>query len=295
MKGHIKSFLKNKIILVLLIGVIFFGFYKYVDFTIDKAISDVNIVNEGLVKETDIIKNKLSELEKAMINTLVILEEEEENNSALRQRLNDIKDTVGELEKLSTTDKELLMKYSKVYFLNEHYVPLNLSPIGEEYRTKNSTNSQIHSEVLPNLENLIEEGREDGVNILVQSAYRSFVTQSVLKSAYTVSYGTTVANRFSADQGYSEHQLGTTVDLTSGGTGALEGFNKTPEYAWLLENAHKYGFILSYPAGNKYYKFEPWHWRFVGIDLARDLHRDEMYFYDMDQRVIDTYLTKIFD
>jgi len=143
---------------------------------------------------------------------------------------------------------------------------------------------------------LMDEARDDDLNLLVQSAYRSFGTQSTLKATYTVSYGSTAANRFSADQGYSEHQLGTTVDFTTGVSGgALEGFDKTPEYVWLLENAHKYGFILSYPAGNTFYKFEPWHWRFVGVSLARKLHNNETNFYDADQRLIDSYLVKIFD
>jgi len=62
-----------------------------------------------------------------------------------------------------------------------------------------------------------------------------------------------------------------------------------------LANAHKYGFTLSYPEGNQYYVFEPWHWRFVGEDLARDLKRDERHFYDLDQRAIDGYLLEIFD
>jgi LAS superfamily LD-carboxypeptidase LdcB len=293
MREHIRKLLANDFVILVLVAGALFGFFKYFESRIDKSVRDAT--NEFTLGQ-EVLNNKVTELEKAVVDTLAALAEEQENNSALRQRFYDIRDTVGELEKLSTTDKELLMKYSKVYFLNEHYVPLKLSDIREEYRTANSSNFQIHSEVLPNLENLIEEGREDGVDILVQSAYRSFATQSQLKSAYTVTYGTTTANRFSADQGYSEHQLGTTVDFTSGKTaGALNGFDKTPEYAWLLENAHRYGFILSYPAGNAYYKFEPWHWRFVGIDLARDLKRDEMNFYDMDQRVIDTYLTKIFD
>ena len=53
--------------------------------------------------------------------------------------------------------------------------------------------------------------------------------------------------------------------------------------------------MLSYPKGNAYYIFEPWHWRFVGKDLAKDLHRHKEYFYDWDQRDIDEYLIDFFD
>jgi D-alanyl-D-alanine carboxypeptidase len=110
-----------------------------------------------------------------------------------------------------------------------------------------------------------------------------------------MTYGTG-ANKFSADQGYSEHQLGTAVDFTTEELGAdFSDFEDTDAYQWLLANAHRYGFILSYPKGNKYYIFEPWHWRFVGIRLAEELHATGKYFYDMDQRFIDNYLISIFD
>ena len=142
---------------------------------------------------------------------------------------------------------------------------------------------------------MMDEANEDG-NLLVASAFRSFGTQTVLKNTYTVTYGAGSANQFSADQGYSEHQLGTTVDFTTKAlSGNLNGFQNTPEYKWLQDNAHKYGFVLSYPEGNTYYKYEPWHWRFVGIDLATDLHEDEKNFYDEDQRVIDSYLGVMFE
>ncbi|HEY4526280.1 MAG TPA: M15 family metallopeptidase, partial [Candidatus Paceibacterota bacterium] len=132
--------------------------------------------------------------------------------------------------------------------------------------------------------------------IYVNSAYRSFDEQLALKGQYSVSYGAGTANQFSADQGYSEHQLGTTLDFTTTGlSGGLAGFDQTPAYDWLEKNAYKYGFVLSYPEGNQYYMYEPWHWRFVGEDLADDLHDSGRNFYDMDQRDIDPYLANIFD
>jgi D-alanyl-D-alanine carboxypeptidase len=111
-----------------------------------------------------------------------------------------------------------------------------------------------------------------------------------------VTYGAGTANQFSADQGYSEHQLGTTVDFTTSSVGAtFSGFEDTESYRWLRDEAHRYGFVLSYPPNNSYYQFEPWHWRFVGVDLAQDLHQDDTYFYDLDQREINEYLITLFD
>ncbi|MBP6884350.1 MAG: M15 family metallopeptidase [Candidatus Pacebacteria bacterium] len=210
-------------------------------------------------------------------------------------KLGQISHAVEELKKVSSTDGELLKKYSKIYFLNEHYVPLSLSNIDPKYMIANSKPMQIHANVYPRLVALLEASNESGLSLRVESAFRSFSTQAQLKSAYKVIYGAGTANQFSADQGYSEHQLGTTVDFTSGTKGGLSGFETKPEYTWLKNNAHKYGFILSYPPNNSYYKFEPWHWRYVGLDLATKLAQDNMYFYNMDQRVIDSYISKFFD
>jgi LAS superfamily LD-carboxypeptidase LdcB len=146
------------------------------------------------------------------------------------------------------------------------------------------------------MKEMIDATNDEGLGLLITSAYRSFGTQASLKAAYKVTYGTSAANRFSADQGYSEHQLGTTVDFTTAKTGDLSGsFDKTPEFAWLNTNAYRNGFVLSYPQTNKYYIYEPWHWRYVGIDLATKLHTDNEHLYDVDQREIDGYLISIFD
>jgi D-alanyl-D-alanine carboxypeptidase len=110
-----------------------------------------------------------------------------------------------------------------------------------------------------------------------------------------MTYGTG-ANKFSADQGYSEHQLATAFDFTTPEIhDMIIGYDKTAAYTWMTANAYKYGFILSYPPHNSYYVYEPWHWRFVGIALATYLHNSNQYFYQLDQRTINTYLVSIFD
>lgn len=216
-------------------------------------------------------------------------------NEAFRGQIENISGQVGELDKLAKTDPELLQKYSKVYFLNEHYMPEKLVPIKKKYLYIEEEPEFIHGKVEPFLEDMLEDAFDDGIEIWITSAYRSFDEQASLKGEYNVTYGEG-ANTFSADQGYSEHQLGTTVDLITRGLGGeLQGFELTPAYEWLLGNAHTYGFVLSYPKDNGYYVFEPWHWRFVGVDLAEDLYDDRMHFYDLDQRDIDEYLISLFD
>ena len=200
------------------------------------------------------------------------------------------------INKLSKTDPVLLAKYSKVFFLNENYAPPRFAEIPSEYKYSDLKDLKINDQVWPFLKKMLNRANNSDIKIYVQSAYRSFNEQAALKSQYSVIYGSGSANQFSADQGYSEHQLGTTVDLiTTGLGGNLEGFEKTKAYEWLTDNAYKYGFILSYPKNNKFYIFEPWHWRFVGVKLATYLHDKNKNFYDMDQREIDEYLVSIFD
>jgi D-alanyl-D-alanine carboxypeptidase len=79
------------------------------------------------------------------------------------------------------------------------------------------------------------------------------------------------------------------------GGSLVTSFDTTDAFLWLTKHAYRYGFVLSYPKDNTYYMYEPWHWRFVGTELADDLHDGGRTFYDMDQRDIDVYLANTFD
>lgn len=257
----------------------------------------------GLEADLTKSKNTVIELEGAILNAekdkkllLEALDKAENKNEEFEEQIEKIAGTVGVIEKWTKTDPELLQKYSKVYFLNEHYNPPKLVQIDAKYLHNKDKSLEVHAQAYPYLKSLMEEAEEDGVDLKVISAYRSFGTQASLKSSYTVTYGAGTANQFSADQGYSEHQLGTTLDFTNQAVGAtFSGFENTESYEWLVRNAHRYGFTLSYPKGNAYYQYEPWHWRFVGVELATELYESDRHFYDLDQREIDPYLINLFD
>lgn len=243
------------------------------------------------------IKNLQADTAKTSQELSQNLQTQQSQSNSLQQTLSGLAGTVGTLEKLSKTDRELLQKYSKVYFLNENYVPVQLSDIDQKYLQNKDIDLKFHTVVMPFLTKMLDSADANASSIIqVVSAYRSFGTQSALKKSYLVTYGKG-ANAFSADQGYSEHQLGTAVDLTSLDLDPTLDikFESTPAFAWLTNNAYRYGFILSYPKNNAYYQYEPWHWRFVGVALATKLHNENKYFYDLDQREIDTYLAAIFD
>lgn len=262
----------------------------------NEQLIDYRSDNYFLTEALQSTQSSLAAANNEKANLAETLAAEQERLRELGEQVSEITGNIATLEKLSELEPELLQKYSKVYFLNEHYSPERLKTIPEDNLYFEDRPEEIDSRVWPFLRDLLEEAEDDGIELYVYSAYRSFGEQSSLKSAYSVTYGSG-ANRFSADQGYSEHQLGTTVDFITPGVGGTlnNSFANTEAYKWLLDNAHDYGFTLSYPAGNQYYIFEPWHWRFVGEDLARDLERDGQNFYDLDQREIDKYLIEIFD
>lgn len=241
------------------------------------------------------LKDELADFKEELEDLADDYRDEKNRNEEFEDQIRDLAGTLGDLDKLAKTDEELLAKYSKIYFLNENYTPARLKQIDDKYILAGKKDQYFHADVIDHLEDLLNAARRADIDLKIVSAYRSFDEQISLKGQFLQVYGTG-ANAFSADQGYSEHQLGTTVDLTTpevGGTYA--SFKDTEAYDWLLDNAYKYGFVLSYPEGNAYYVFEPWHWRFVSTDLARDLHRKDRTFYDLDQREINEYLLNFFD
>lgn len=308
---------KYSVFTALGISVLFLIFFVYKATTLSALSADRLAQIESLTQERNSLQAQLAsttnELDIASSTIATLAEElsmtseeldeleddyrrEKNRNEEFEDQIKEITGTVEDLDKLSKTDKELLQKYSKVYFLNEHYVPESLASIEKNWLYNESLDKKVHTKMKPFLEDMLQDALDDGVEIWVVSAYRSFYEQQQVKGSYTITYGSG-ANAFSADQGYSEHQLGTTLDFTTSGMGGglYASFENTPAFQWLEKNAHKYGFTLSYPKNNVYYEYEPWHWRFVGEDLAEDLHDEEAHFYDWDQRKIDTYLIKIFD
>jgi LAS superfamily LD-carboxypeptidase LdcB len=264
---------------------------------------------EMLLQNRNFVQNQANELKVALASASSTIEDirddledladdyadERNRNEEFEDQIRDLSGTLGDLDKLARIDKELLQKYSKVYFLNENYLPPKIEKISDRYIQDGKDDQYFDARALDFLEDMLRDARRDGIDLKVVSAYRSFDEQSTLKGQFTQVYGSG-ANTFSADQGYSEHQLGTTVDITVESVGGtFASFAQTEAYEWLLDNAYKHGFILSYPEGNDFYVFEPWHWRFVGEDLARDLQRSDDDFYTMDQREIDEYRLEMFD
>lgn len=174
-------------------------------------------------------------------------------------------------------DFSLLNIGQNVGLPDKNYTPKNLVELGGLSTNKNFC---LTIETKKALENMINGALKENLKIKATSAFRDYNTQASIfnNSIKTLSdYLVAVAK-----PGYSEHQLGTTVDLsgaTIGYTSANVSFDNTPEELWLRDNAYKYGFIMSYPYLKEKitgYKYEPWHYRYVGINLARKINDSEL-------------------
>lgn len=147
------------------------------------------------------------------------------------------------------------------------YAPADLVDVGG--------GMQLRAEAAQAVVALLTEAGAAGQDIAVQSAYRSFEYQQGLFSSSTARFGVAGAEQRSARPGYSEHQTGLAVDVGGGGCDIERCFGDTPQGRWVVENAYRTGFVVRYPLGSEQvtgYQYEPWHLRYVGPELATEMH-----------------------
>jgi zinc D-Ala-D-Ala carboxypeptidase len=133
----------------------------------------------------------------------------------------------------------------------------------------------VRSLVVPDLDALRQAAAANGTPLSILAAYRSHAQQADLYERRVDELGDAEAGSRVARPGHSEHQLGTTIDVTTeGDTDVDQSWGATPEGQWVATTAHKYGFLLSYPpdaSDRTCYDYEPWHLRYVGRELAADV------------------------
>jgi D-alanyl-D-alanine carboxypeptidase len=136
---------------------------------------------------------------------------------------------------------------------------------------------QVSSQMAPSLEKLFAGAQAAGINLKLNSAYRSEALQKELYDSYAARDGQAAAATYSAPPGTSEHQTGLAADIMADDDKCSLDicFADTPEGQWLKAHAHEYGFIIRYLKGKEAlttYQYEPWHIRYVGTELATQLY-----------------------
>ncbi len=171
----------------------------------------------------------------------------------------------------SNLDDGYLLIVNKYNKLGSDYVP-DLVEMDDKYN-HNKGYRYMNPIAYEHFKEMVDAAALDNITLFNISAYRSYDTQNILYNNYVARDGKEAADTFSARAGYSEHQTGLASDINTSSSSAH--FENSKEYAWLQENSYKYGFILRYPKDKEYitgYKYEPWHYRYVGEDVAKYIH-----------------------
>jgi D-alanyl-D-alanine carboxypeptidase len=181
----------------------------------------------------------------------------------------------------------LVNKYNK---LPDDYEPTNLEDFDIKYKIS-KYEKPMRKEAHDALIKLIDDINKQGMNLWINSTFRTKDYQNGLFTKSVKNNGMAHALIYSAKMRHSEHETGLAVDMSSV-KGMLDGFEKYPEYKWLIKNAHKYGFIERYPKGKEWitgYAYEPWHYRYVGVEAATKIKEEEITFEEYAVKYLGYY------
>lgn len=159
-----------------------------------------------------------------------------------------------------------------------NYTPNDLTlPLVTLRLSAHDEEMQLRAPAATALEQLFAAAKTDGLYLMLSSAFRSYGYQKGLYNRYVQQQGQAVADTQSARPGYSEHQTGLAADIepASRECEVEQCFADLPEGQWVAQNAYKYGFVVRYQKDQDQvtgYIYEPWHLRYVGKELAQELH-----------------------
>ena len=181
----------------------------------------------------------------------------------------------------ATTCDDVRVLVDRTHSLSPDYVPKDLVPL-QDYGVPilGSDVLRLRRAAAENLGHLVEDSEADGEELVVASAYRSYEEQQLSHERLTSIFGAD-ADGMSAAPGHSQHQLGTAIDFTNAAAGyqVWMPFAQTSAYLWLEHHAWEYGFVLAYPKGKEEqtgYRWEPWHYRYVGVNDAKRLEEKDL-------------------
>jgi D-alanyl-D-alanine carboxypeptidase len=174
------------------------------------------------------------------------------------------------------TCDDLMVMVGREDILPPDYAPPDLVPVEAYGVAVYGDGLMLRRGAAQQLARMAQAAGAAGEEIVVFSAYRSYYQQGFVFTRLVSIYGEERARWMSAPPGQSQHQLGTAVDFTNSAVGyeIHKAYGRTTASAWLLEHAPEYGFVLSYPNHAEEetgYRWEPWHYRYVGVENARQM------------------------
>ena len=168
------------------------------------------------------------------------------------------------------------MLVNKHRCLSEDYEPNDLMEIPIEYASEaGMKSSRIAFNAFREMSNA---ATKEGYGLIINSAYRSYQDQIDIGEYYKKWYGQSYVDKYVAKPGYSEHQTGLAYDV---GSRSVNVFANSREYEWMKDNAYKYGFIERFTKRYENitgFRMEAWHYRYVGKDIAKYIHENNISF-----------------
>lgn len=177
---------------------------------------------------------------------------------------------------ITSLDSVTILVNKSTPLTDQNYEPddlVRLTSIG----VPSTNDHSLRREAAEAIRTMFQDAAKAGHDLDMTSGFRDRELQQQLYDQYVDDLGAEGANATSARPGYSEHQTGLAADISAEEQGCvLEAcFGETEAGKWLAENSWKYGFILRYPEGETGvtgYEYEPWHFRYVGVDVATKYH-----------------------
>lgn len=200
------------------------------------------------------------------------------------------------LDKEEYTDSELVSTFSydmlvnKYHHLSGEFIPDNLVSIDSQYASEKDM--ECNKTAYDAYIRMSNAASKEGYGLVINSAYRSYQSQEELIQYYTQVYGKNYVDKYVAKAGYSEHQTGLAFDI---GSRTNNVFANSKEYQWMQENAYKYGFISRFTKRHELltgFREEPWHYRYVGEDIAKYIQEHKISFEEYWVLFLDTYQLK---
>ena len=181
----------------------------------------------------------------------------------------------------ANTNLDTAILVNKYYYLESDYIPDDLVNISQTYSWGENGSQKTRQVVYDAFIDMWNAANKEGYYLMVNSSFRNYQDQESVYNAYKNTSGETYANSIATKPGFSEHQTGLALDIFSKSNTNKNTFKDSPEAKWLKENAYKYGFILRYP--EEFEKitgitFEPWHYRYVGKDIAKYIYENNITF-----------------
>lgn len=199
---------------------------------------------------------------------------EDEKTTVIHVNLNMDREEYVDVDEVEKFSSDMLV--NKYHYLDESFEPDDLIVISDKYT--DGEEYRANREAVAALIQLFEAAKLDGLEMVVNSAYRSYDDQVGIMEFYRKWYGDSYVEKYVAKPGFSEHQTGLAFDV---GSTTENVFADSEEYKWMQENAYKYGFIMRfYKKGETItgFRSEPWHYRYVGKEIAEYIHNHNITF-----------------